>query len=76
MLDYLNLGLNNFSFFLVGITSAGMLILGFSVLINNINNYVNRTFFALTIVATFWGIINYLAYESYNPYVSLWLFMM
>jgi hypothetical protein len=49
----------------VGIAVAGMVLLGFAVLFNNVRSLSNQVFFYLALASGLWGIINYFSYQPY-----------
>ncbi len=64
----------NLDLLTVGIAVAGMLVLGFVVLFNNLKSISNRIFFFLAVSASVWGIVNYAFYlPQISIELSLWL---
>jgi len=57
----------------VGLIVAATVILGFAVYFNNPKSITNKTFFWFALVTAIWGTVNYLAYQSDNPTLVLWL---
>ncbi len=55
----------------VGISIAGICILGFAVFFNNKNSSTNRTFLTFSISAFFWSVSNYLIYQFQSSEVIL-----
>ena len=55
----------------VGISVAGICILGFAVFFNNRKSSTNRTFLAFSVSAFFWSVSNYLLYQFQQPELIL-----
>jgi len=66
-------GFQNLDLLAVGIAVAAIGILGFIVFLNNRKSITNRTFFALALIASFYGVVNYLSYQVISPGIALWL---
>ncbi len=56
----------------VGITIAGIGILGFTVYFNNPKSVTNRTFLLFSMISIFWGVINYVNYNISSEFFILW----
>lgn len=70
--NYLTTG--NFDLLAVGVSIASINILGLIIYLNNRKSITNRTFFALAIMASIWGIINYISYQPNTDAVFvLWM---
>lgn len=57
----------------LGITVAGIGMLGFLVYFNNRVNPVNRAFLAFAVVSIVWGVLNFFSYQATDPVLSLWM---
>src|SRR5581483_8212844 len=57
----------NFDLLTVGIVTAGIGILGFTLYINNRRSITNQTFLMLSVVSIVWSILNYLSYQLILP---------
>jgi len=57
----------------VGITVAGIGILGFTIYFNEPKSITNRSFLLFAIVTMLWSVANYLQYQPTSPEVGLWL---
>ena len=66
--------IQNLDLLSVALAVAGTFVLGFSVYFSNRQSITNKTFLAFSIVTAIWGTINYLAYQTVNPELVLWLF--
>lgn len=66
-------GLINLDLISVGISIAGILILGFAVFFSKTKSITHRTFVLFTIVAAGWGFFNYANYQSSSPIAVLWM---
>lgn len=65
---------SNFDLLSVGITAAGIGILGFTIFFNNPSSITNRTFLIFSLITVAWSIANYLQYQpSSSPEVGLWI---
>src|SRR5438093_6604939 len=62
----------NFDLLSVGITVAGIGILGFTVFFNNPKSITNKSFLLFSLVSVFWGIANYLNYKFSSETYILW----
>ncbi|TSC63565.1 MAG: Uncharacterized protein Athens041674_54 [Parcubacteria group bacterium Athens0416_74] len=56
----------------VGITAAGIGILGFTIFFNNTRSITNTTFLAFSLITIVWSIANYLQYQPSTPATGLW----
>src|SRR4051812_11743741 len=56
----------------VGITIAGIGILGFAVYFNNTKSITNRSFLLFSTISICWGVVNYLTYKFSSPTLILW----
>src|SRR3989338_8878258 len=65
-------GWSNINLFLVGISAASSVILGFIVFLNDRKNATNRAFFYFSLINSIWGTINYFQYQSLDPVIVLW----
>ncbi|MCC6290933.1 hypothetical protein IT398_02615 [Candidatus Nomurabacteria bacterium] len=63
----------NFDLLSVGITVAGILVLGFSVFFSDRKSVTNRAFLFFSLVTVLWSTINYSYYQIRDPYISFWL---
>lgn len=61
-----NLPFGNLNFLSVGITIAAILLLGFTIYLNDKKSITNKLFFYLSIAISFWSIFNYLNYQIFN----------
>jgi signal transduction histidine kinase len=52
---------------------ATSVILGFIVFFHNRKSATNVLFLIFALVSSLWGVLNYLAYQIYNPFISLWI---
>lgn len=66
--------LPNLDLLTVGLSVASILVLGFTIFFNNRKSVTNRTFLYFSICSSFWGVVNYWAYKTTDPDLSLWLF--
>src|SRR6185437_912232 len=57
----------------VGITIAGILILGTVVFVNNRKSSTGRAFLFLSIVTVLYSATNYISYQVSTPVVTLWI---
>ncbi len=65
--------LKNLDLLSVGIAVAGILILGFTIFINNKKSITNKTFFLFSIITVLWGVINYSNYQiDIKPEIAFW----
>jgi signal transduction histidine kinase len=64
---------SNLDLLSVGIAVAGMGLLGFVILFNNIQSATNRAFFYFTSASVFWSIANYSYYQFPAGDTALWL---
>lgn len=64
--------LNNLDLLSVGITIAGIGILGFTVYFNNPRSVTNGTFLLFSIVSILWGAVNYVNYNVSSELFILW----
>lgn len=62
----------NFDLLSVGITVAGILVLGFSVFFSDRRSVTNRAFLFFSLVTVLWSTINYSYYQISDQYVSFW----
>ncbi len=67
------LAFQNLDLLSVGIAVAGMVILGFVVLLTNFRSASNRIFFCLAMSASVWGVVNYASYQIQSLEISFWL---
>ncbi len=68
------LSLNNFDLLSVGLTVAGITVLGFAILFNNPRSVTNRSYFYFCLISALWGFVNYLNYKfSSELYILLFL---
>lgn len=65
--------LNNLDLLSVGVSVAGIGILGFVVYFNNKESITNRTFLQFSLITILWGTVNYFAYKITNHDIALWL---
>ncbi len=63
--------LSNLDLFSVGITIAGIAILGFTVFFSNPKSITNRSFVFFSVISICWGIVNYLNYKFTTPFYIL-----
>jgi signal transduction histidine kinase len=69
-----NLPFGNLDLLSVGITIAGILLLGFIIYLNDKNSITNKSFLYLAVATSFWSIFNYLNYQSaYSSIVLIFL---
>ncbi len=66
--------LRNLDLLSVGISIAGILVIGFTTYFSNRKSITNRTFALFSIIAASWGLLNYLNYQSDNQILVLWTF--
>ena len=59
----LNFGLQHFDLIAVGIVTAGILILGFSIFFNNRRSITNRAFLYFALLTVAYGFFNYINYQ-------------
>ncbi len=64
---------HNIDLFVVGITVAGIAVLGFTAYFSNTKNATNVSFWLFTLSAALWSIVNYLFYHIANPYLAFWI---
>ncbi|HEV3245104.1 MAG TPA: ATP-binding protein [Candidatus Paceibacterota bacterium] len=57
----------------VGITTAGIGLLGFTIYFNNVKSITNKTFLAFSLLTIVWSIANYLQYQPTTPQIGLWI---
>ncbi|MDO8582330.1 MAG: ATP-binding protein [bacterium] len=57
----------------VGIASAAIAVLGFTVFLNDRKSATHRIFFVLSLLTVIWSAFNYSIYQSTNPNVAIWL---
>jgi len=57
----------------VGITAAGIGLLGFTVFFNNIKSTTNRVFLIFSLITIVWSAANYLQYQPSAPETGLWI---
>lgn len=58
----------------IAVSVAGMMIMGFAVLFNDLKGTSNRIFFYLAMSAGVWSVVNYLSYQGYSIELSFWFF--
>lgn len=56
----------------VGITAAGIGVLGFTIYFNNPKSVTNISFLAFSLITIVWSIANYLQYQPSTPMAGLW----
>ena len=56
----------------LGVTVAGIAILGFIIYFNDKTNITNKTFLSFSLVTVGWGVFNYLNYNVINEVFILW----
>jgi len=66
--------LRNLDLLSVGISIAGILVIGFTTYFSNRKSITNRTFALFSIVVASWGLLNYINYQSDNQTLVLWTF--
>ncbi len=66
--------LQNLDLISVGVSVAGIVILGFIVFFNNYKGITNRTFLIFSLVAACWGVLNYWNYQLHSEISVLWTF--
>ncbi|HUO50750.1 MAG TPA: ATP-binding protein [Candidatus Paceibacterota bacterium] len=64
---------SNLDLFSVGITAAGIGLLGFTIYFNNITSITNRSFLAFSLITILWSIANYAQYQPSEPMIGLWI---
>lgn len=64
--------LNNLDLLSVGLTIAGIGILGFVIYFNNPKSITNKSFLLFSIISILWGIANYLNYKFTSEVAVLW----
>lgn len=64
---------SNLDLLSVGIAVAGIGLLGFVILFNNLHSTTNRAFFFFSLVTVFWSILNYSSYQVPASDLALWL---
>jgi len=57
----------------IGISISAILILGTVVFFQDSKSFTNKFFLFFTISSSFWGILNYLSYQIYNPMYAIWI---
>ncbi|MDR3571341.1 MAG: ATP-binding protein [Candidatus Pacebacteria bacterium] len=57
----------------VGITAAGIGLLGFTIYFNNQASITNRTFLAFSLITILWSAANYAQYQSTPSLIGLWI---
>lgn len=57
----------------VGVTAAGIGILGFTIFFNNTKSITNRVFLAFSLITILWSIANYAQYQPSTPELGLWI---
>ncbi len=63
----------NFDLFLVGLSVANIIFLGFIVYFNDRKSITNRSFLGFAISSSLWGLINYASYHiTFSPTLALW----
>jgi signal transduction histidine kinase len=65
--------LNNLDLFSVGMTIAGIGILGFVVYFNNTKSITNKTFLLFALITIIWSIANYSYYQVESLTLAFWL---
>src|SRR3989344_7192939 len=63
--------LSNIDLFIVGVSTAGIAILGFLIFFNNKKSITNRAFLLLSIAAILYNGFNYITYKFVDPDVAL-----
>jgi signal transduction histidine kinase len=66
------LNLSNLDLLSLGLTTAGIAVLGFIILFNNPRSITNRSFFLFSVISIFWGIANYINYHFTSEFWVLW----
>lgn len=64
--------LGNFDLLSVGIAVAATVVLGFSVYFSDKTSLTNKYFLLFTLITAFWGLVNYLNYQTQNYTQALW----
>lgn len=64
---------HNLDLLAVGVTVAATLILGTIIFLNDAKSVTNRSFFGFTIMASAWGVSNYLNYNIASHTFGLWI---
>ena len=64
--------IKNLDLLSVGITIAGIGILGFTVYFNNPRSITNRSFLLFSIISILWGVVNYINYNINSEFFILW----
>lgn len=57
----------------VGVTAAGIGILGFTIFFNNPRSITNRAFLVFSLITIVWSIANYAQYQPSTPELGLWI---
>lgn len=65
--------ITNLDLLSVGVAVAGIGLLGFVILFNNVRSATNRAFFYFAVVTVFWSILNYSYYQLPAGDLALWL---
>jgi signal transduction histidine kinase len=69
-----SLPFTNVDLLIVGVITAAIMLLGIVIYFNDRHSITNRTFVALAIWATLWGILNYISYQTnVDASLTLWL---
>jgi signal transduction histidine kinase len=69
-----SLPFTNVDLLIVGVVTAAIMLLGIVIYFNDRHSITNRTFVALAIWATLWGILNYISYQTnVDASLTLWL---
>lgn len=63
----------NIDLLFVGVAVAATCILGFTIYFNDRGSVTNRTFLFFSLITAIWGTVNYLNYQTSNPFLILWL---
>lgn len=61
----------NFDLITVGITVAGIGMIGFTIIFNNPKSITSRSFLLFSVVSMLWGVLNYLNYKVYSETLIL-----
>lgn len=63
---------NNLNLFLVGVTVAATVILGFIVYFNDVKSSTNKAFLFFALMSAGWGAFNYLNYNVSDTLIAFW----
>lgn len=67
------LGVLRLDLYSVGLAVSASLILGFIIFFNNRKSATSILFLLFTIASTIWSVLNYLSYQVFDPFLSLWV---